>query len=365
MARRSLFSWLENRRVQRQVAAAQAQRRAQVDAARADAFRDVETVAMSVAAEVRIDGELIGISTSYDGRLIVASSNSTAGETFASRDEVSATAASFPHSQAKNAYVIDLAIVEQGGQRETIRISDVPISHPQIQLMPDGRVLLVGSRSYFREGKGEHNALLVTPGDQAKESFCIGDGVSSVQVDKSGRIWAGYFDEGVFGNFGWGLPDSEPPLGRAGLVCWSTAGDQLYEFAPPADLGPIDDCYALNVFDDQAWVCYYSDFPVVSIDRNFAARGWLSEVAGAHSIAVGSKGRIGLVGGYGGLFDRLVLLATNEEVMNIGPTFRLVLPDGGPLPDDARILARGGSVSALANGQWLQLNIEEFAGVTV
>jgi len=336
------------------------QRRAEVEATREEAFRGVPPVAMIVEADLALSGELIGVSVSFDGRLIVASSKSDAETTFASHDHVSSAHASFPHSVAQHRYDIDLAIIERGGRTLSMCIEDFPLAHPQVQLMPDGRILLVGSRAYFRDGQGEHNALLVTPGEPAaKFSFCIGDGVSSVQVDEFGRIWAGYFDEGVFGNFGWGLPDSEPPLGRAWLTCWSATGELLYEFDPPEGCGLTDDCYALNVHKGAAWLCYYSDFPVVSVGTDFETQGWLNEVGGAHSVAVGSAGRVGLVGGYGGLFDRLSLLEMTTEVMSVGSTVRLVMPDGDRLPDDCRMFARGSSINVVAKGRWLGLDIDE------
>lgn len=355
-----IHSWLESRKVERQAAKVMSQRRAEVEATRDEAFRGVPPVAMTFEAHLPLTGGLIGVSVSFDGRLTIASSKSDAETTFASRDQVSSAHASFPHSVAQHCYDIDLAIVERGGRTLSMCIEDVPLAHPQVQLMPDGRVLLVGRRAYLRDGEGEHNALLVTPGEPAaRSSFCIGDGVSSVQVDEFGRIWVGYFDEGVFGNFGWGLPDSPPPLGRAGLTCWSANGERLYEFEPPDGCGPIDDCYALNVHEGAAWVCYYSDFPIVSVGTDFETQGWLNEVGGAHSMAVGSGGRVGLVGGYGGLFDRLSLLEMTTEVMSVGSPVRLVMPNGDRLPDDCRMFARGSSISIVANGRWLRLDIDE------
>ena len=358
MAKRGRSSWLEDRKAERQAAKVMAQRRAEIEATRENAFRGVPPVAMTYKADVAVSGDLIGASVTFDGRLIVASSKSDADTTFASRDEVSPSQASFPHSMAQRRYSIDVTVIGGGSPPLSIGIEDLPVAHPHAQLMPDGRVLLVGSRAYFRDGEGEHNALLFTPGEATVTSFCIGDGVSSVQVDGVGRIWAGYFDEGVFGNFGWGHPDSAPPLGRSGLVCWSDTGERLYEFVPPDGCGPIDDCYALNVDANGAWVCYYSDFPIVSVGADFTTRGWLGDTGGAHSIAVGSAGRAALIGGYGGLFDRMSVLEIGTEVMTASSTMRLVLPSGDRLPEGSRILARGSSIHAVANRQWLRLDID-------
>src|SRR6202000_1046547 len=38
----------------------------------------------------------------------------------------------------------------------------------------------------------------------------------------------------------------------------------------------IDDCYALNVLDqNEVWVCYYSDFPVVALYEKTFKKAWL------------------------------------------------------------------------------------------
>lgn len=108
-----------------------------------------------------------------------------------------------------------------------------------------------------------------------------------------------------------------------------------------------------------AWACYYPDFPIVSAGPDFATQGWLNEVGGAHSMAVGSAGRVGLVGGYGGLFDRLSLLEMTMEVMSMGSTVRLGMPNGDHLPDDCRMFARDSSIDVVVNGRWLRLDIDE------
>ena len=70
-----------------------------------------------------------------------------------------------------------------------------------------------------------------------------------------------YFDEGVFGNHGWGEPGGPGPLGRSGLPRWSGDGVLEYEFSPPDVSSAIADCYALSVIGEDAWTCYYTDFP--------------------------------------------------------------------------------------------------------
>jgi hypothetical protein len=60
----------------------------------------------------------------------------------------------------------------------------------------------------------------VTVGVAAEKT--IGDGVARVRVARSGHVWVGYFDEGVYGNYGWGGGGGGPaPLGAPGLVRFS------------------------------------------------------------------------------------------------------------------------------------------------
>ena len=47
--------------------------------------------------------------------------------------------------------------------------------------------------------------------------FCLGDGIQDCVVKKDGTIITSYFDEGVFGNYGW-----DEPLGDCGLIAWTS-----------------------------------------------------------------------------------------------------------------------------------------------
>ena len=50
----------------------------------------------------------------------------------------------------------------------------------------------------------------------------LGDGINHLLTTPSGAIWVGYFDEGVFGSFGWGGP-GPPPIGQPGIVQFDTS----------------------------------------------------------------------------------------------------------------------------------------------
>ncbi len=119
-------------------------------------------------------------------------------------------------------------------------------------------LLLVGARStYYGADQFDRNARVFTRKGVVLRDFLLGDGIESVQVTKQGTIWTSYFDEGVFGNYGWG-----DPVGSSGLVAWDEHGNQRYKNTVVS----IADCYALNVVNEQSvWFYYYSDFQLVHL----------------------------------------------------------------------------------------------------
>jgi hypothetical protein len=90
----------------------------------------------------------------------------------------------------------------------------------------------------------------------------LGDAIKDVQTTADGKLWVAYFDEGVFGE----------GIGRSGLVCFDWFGKPIFsysDFAKQHQLPLIHDCYAINApTNDELWLSYYSDFPLVRI-RNF------------------------------------------------------------------------------------------------
>src|SRR5690606_35078474 len=100
--------------------------------------------------------------------------------------------------------------------------------------------------------------------------------------------------------------------------------------------GTIADCSALNVDGETAWACYYTDFPLVRIDGN-AMTGWRNAVAeGVRAVVVGER-TVGLFGGYGAHRHRLLVAARGERELTALGEYRLVLPDGSPLPPAIRV----------------------------
>lgn len=147
-----------------------------------------------------------------------------------------------------------------------------------VQLLPDNLFLLACARTSKDD---DLNACTFTQDGQLQNQFSLADGIEDVQTTKNGDIWVSYFDEGVYGSRG----DDAP--GSSGLVKWNGQGQKLYGFQPKSELGPIDDCYALNVeTPDITWLYYYKDFPLVRLSKEQIDQYWWCPVRGASYFAI-------------------------------------------------------------------------------
>jgi hypothetical protein len=167
-----------------------------------------------------------------------------------------------------------------------------------VQPFPNG-VLMVGGRCRWRPEGAEKNALAMDWSGNTLGRWTLGDGIQDLRVTPNGTIWASYFDEGVFGNYGWSNP-GPTSIGGAGLVAFGSNGERCFEYdAAAAVTDTICDAYAMNVAaDDDVWVYFYTEFPIVRIhDRRYQV--WTTDIRGAHALAV-KGGRALLFGGYGG-----------------------------------------------------------------
>ena len=142
---------------------------------------------------------------------------------------------------------------------ETVELKNVPLMPTEVDLFSDGSLLIVQGRC-LKDGKYiERNARIYNINGQLIEAFTLGDGISDVQIDETDTIWVSYFDEGIFGNFGW-----EQPMGSAGVIAYTMNGHKLWG---ASDYGMID-CYALNVVSSkEVYFYYYDDFYLVQLSE--------------------------------------------------------------------------------------------------
>lgn len=232
--------------------------------------------------------------------------------------------------------------------RVVARMGNLELAHPMIQPLPAGRVLLVGARASWRPEGPDRNAVVIDQDGRQLREATLGDGIESIQTTPSGDVWVGYFDEGVYGNFGWNGP-GPAPIGQAGIARFDSDLIMQWEFPPHVDnpWGSVDDCYALNVVGEVAWACYYSDFPVVRIDGGRVS-GWRNTVRGARALAVDDRGSILLAGGYGPERDRLVQGRLSNGELEVINESRLTLPNGAELPPQAIVIGRGTDLFVIA-----------------
>lgn len=210
---------------------------------------------------------------------------------------------------------------------EIIEINNQHWHYTYAQSLQDD-LLLVCPRSYYRGPNDiDANASLFNSDGQHLDSFVVGDGINGVQVTADGKIWVSYFDEGIFGNFGW-----TEPIGHSGLLRFTQKGDIAYQFEPTSELDSMADCYALNVVaTEETWCYYYTEFPLVKIVGDSIVDWWSSPIAGSHCFAV-SNGHVLFSGGYGARDTFHYCQLQPNHKMNILATFAFHDENDEPLP---------------------------------
>lgn len=164
-----------------------------------------------------------------------------------------------------------------------INIENEPFNIHEVQFLTNNKILLVCCRSrYFSKDKFDLNGRVYSDSGICQKSILLGDGINKVQVSKQGEIWTSYFDEGIFGNYGWNTP-----IGSSGLISWNEDGEKVYEFNPSEELEDICDCYAINVeTKNVTWCYYYTQFPLVKIKNRSIENYWNIPIYGSNCFAI-------------------------------------------------------------------------------
>lgn len=243
----------------------------------------------------------------------------------------------FPKSQlaASTAYRV---VHWKDGEQRRVEVNDEVIVASYVQPTPRG-FLLVGARCHWRPEGAEKNAVEYDWNGLELRRFTAGDGIQDLRTTPNGAVWASFFDEGVFGNYGWNGPGPEC-IGASGLVRFDADGQLSFCFSPEdAGTDAICDAYAMNVVgDDDVWLYFYTQFPIVHISGG-AYRVWQCGLAGAQALAVDDS-RVLLFGDYKRRnLARILRLgadgkATREAEM-------LLTDESGRAIDDARAFGVG------------------------
>ena len=318
----------------------------------------VDTIALNPIGPLRrltIPGEfkVTGIAASLGGEIIrLLTSEGQAGALTARTEQPGW--ASFPKTHTDSEYSSIVSVTGDSISRET-RLFRLKATFPLIEILPDGEILVVASRCLrYSDGTHEMNAKVYGADGKQNREFLLGDGIEHIQTDAEGRIWVGYFDEGIFGNFGW--QNADPPYGAAGLSCFSRLGQRLWDYKPPEGFGSIDDCYALNVSSIGVWSHYYTDFPIALVDSNWHVRCWNSKCSGGHAFAVGN-GKVLLYGGYNERRTACSLLTLEEREATLVAEVSLVLPRSIDGSKDT-VIGRDNKLHVIQDDDWYVFSID-------
>lgn len=235
-----------------------------------------------------------------------------------------------------------------GGRTLETTIASEPYNITRVQRLGDD-ILLVCPRC--RRGSAtdiDHNGRLYSREGELLGTLVLGDGINDVAVSRS-TIWTSYFDEGVFGNYGWGEGGDSRPVGASGLVAWTRGGALLHELELAAGLEPICDCYAMSVDDSgDVWATYYPQFPILRVREGKVVAWWQTSVGGAYAIAVDPPWVV-LLGAYRDRARLSVLELESRGVARTVRTIALVGADGQPATI-GRSAARADAIFFESNG---------------
>jgi hypothetical protein len=311
-----------------------------------------------------------GVIGSHDGDVRVCASVGPAGEVVAvwtrpdalgavTSTTVSAAGACFP-DPATDRPVEARITVHTPELAAVTPITGLALAHVTVQPMPGGRFLVAGARCRWHHDGPDRNGVLYDTDGQVICERVLGDGIAHVLATSDGQVWIGYFDEGIYGNYGWGQADTEEPVGASGIVRFSPGLAPVWRYPRCTGVGPwdaISDCYALNVDGTCAWACYDSDFPIVRI-RDGAVTGWHNDIKGASALAVAGS-RVALFGGCGPDYDGLALTELGADRAEPAGEYRVVLANGEPLPAGTEVIGRGSRIHFLIGTSWYQLDVDD------
>lgn len=235
---------------------------------------------------------------------------------------------------------------------------DFPLESPfpAVDQLPDGRWVVVARRTL-----DDTNARLFDGDGTLLSRFMLGDGIQGIQCDGQGRIWVGWFDEGVFGNTEWRIPGREWPPSSSAVAAFDSRGQVVWEHPRPPENAPAD-CYALNVAGDAVWTWMYAAPPVQRLMIGAAPETWDADAAGATAIAV-QEGHVLVAGGYGPAAGTIRLLKLTPDGARTVSTWDVDLPTASSL-QTCVIEGREDRIHVITPQTWRQWHVGDAAAAS-
>jgi hypothetical protein len=309
-----------------------------------------------------------GVLDGQPGYVMVCVSTGPAGEAVAvwttASDLAAVTArtlspagASFPNTGTARPLAARIT-VHNPGLVAIAQIRELTLANITVQPMPQSRFLVAGVRCEWHRDGPDCNAVLYDEHGHLISQHTLGDGIAHLLATSTGQVWAGYFDEGIFGNYGWGQHDTAQPIGAPGIVQFSPQLEPAWRFPHYTTIGlpdGISDCYVLNVEDGRTWACYDAGYPIVRI-HDGTVQAWRNDSGGGSALAAADS-HVALFGAYSAGHHRLALTELDGDHAVPGNQYRVVLPDGQPLPGGIQVIGRGSRLDIIVGHDWYRLDI--------
>lgn len=239
---------------------------------------------------------------------------------------------------------VRLSVFNGGAETDVVAVPSG--SYPIVDRTADGRWLIASSRAE----EGEANARIYSGDGAEEQAFPMGDGIENLLCAPDGTVWVGYFDEGVFGGPN---RDGSWPVSSGGIVQFDAGGKPCWLFNEHVqNTRAVADSYAMTLSGSALWACYYTDFPIVRVERG-KAKFWANDIAGAKAVAV-KDDVVVLAGGYGDETSRIAVVRLERgAARHIGSLSFAASPAGSA----GMVQGRGSIMHVVADGLWSKFSV--------
>lgn len=333
--------------------------------AHVEAARPIELRRVRPLRPPHADDVLLSFTVSFDGEAVGAWASPAEEGKLRGRDV--RKGGSFPRRVLAPPGAVIRVTVDRGrpgagpmgaAGREVRELRGVTPCYSTVHRLPGDELLVLGSRAARRGGDPEHNAVVFGGDGSPARSACLGDGIGPSSVTASGATWVGYFDEGVFGNFGWGDGGGSTPIGQPGWNRFDPALQLTWSHPDPEE-GEIADCYALTTTGEECLVCPYTDWPILRASGGSGRfERFASDVGGAHAmLAFGPQ--LALISGYSDERDRIVVGTIGHKRLQWSPIRGQLLLEGQPWNARSPLFGRDGVLHTVFEGSWYSVELGE------